>query len=114
MPRGPIAPAQRIHFFEVIAMLLIGVAPVLLVTPWFAWRYRFSGSARYTPKWSFSWPLEIAIWGIPFATVIVLAVWLWQNSHARDPYAPLRSTEPPAVAMRVYVCSMRAPPTLTW
>ena len=76
-------------------MLLIVVAPVLIVTPWFAWRYRYGGSARYTPKWSFSWPLEIAIWGIPFAIVIVLAVWLWQNAHALDPYRPLPSAEPP-------------------
>jgi cytochrome o ubiquinol oxidase subunit II len=37
-------------------MLLIVVAPVLVVTPFFAWRYRYGGSARYTPKWSFSWP----------------------------------------------------------
>lgn len=89
------AAAQRVHFFEIIVMLLIVVAPVLLVTPWFAWRYRYGGSARYTPKWSFSWPLEMAIWGIPFAIVIVLAVWLWDNAHALDPYRPLPSTEPP-------------------
>jgi len=95
MPHGPIAAAQRVHFFEIIVMLLIVVAPVLLVTPWFAWRYRYGGSARYTPKWSFSWPLEIAIWGIPFAIVIVLAVWLWENTHALDPYRPIASTEPP-------------------
>jgi cytochrome o ubiquinol oxidase subunit 2 len=90
-----VAAAQRVHFFEIIAMLLIVVTPVLVVTPWFAWRYRYGGSARYTPKWSFSWPLEIAIWGIPLAVVIVLAVWLWENAHALDPYKPLPSSEPP-------------------
>lgn len=76
-------------------MLLIVVAPVLLATPYFAWRYRYGGSARYTPRWSFSWPLEIAIWGLPLAIVVVLAVWLWQNTHALDPYAPLPSAGPP-------------------
>jgi cytochrome o ubiquinol oxidase subunit II len=76
-------------------MLLIVVAPVLVATPLFAWRYRYGGSARYTPKWSFSWPLEIVIWGIPLAVVVVLAVWVWQNTHALDPYAPLPSTQPP-------------------
>lgn len=95
MPHGPVAAAQRVHFFEIIVMLLIVVAPVLIVTPWFAWRYRYGGSARYTPKWSFSWPLEIAIWGIPFAIVVVLAIWLSENAHALDPYRPLPSTEPP-------------------
>jgi cytochrome o ubiquinol oxidase subunit II len=76
-------------------MLLIVVAPVLLVAPFFAWRYRYGGSARYTPKWSFSWPLEIVIWGIPAAIAVVLAVWLWRNTHALDPYAPLPSKQPP-------------------
>jgi cytochrome o ubiquinol oxidase subunit 2 len=95
VPHGPIAAAQRTHIIEVVAMLLIVVAPVLIVTPYFAWRYRYGGSARYTPKWSFSWPLEIAIWGIPLAIVVVLSVWLWENTHALDPYAPLPSAEPP-------------------
>ena len=100
MPHGPIAAAQRHHFIEVVAMLLIVVAPVLLVTPYFAWRYRYGGSARYRPKWSFSWPLEIAVWGIPLAIVIVLAVWLWTSTHRLDPYAPLPSAEP---ALRIEV-----------
>lgn len=76
-------------------MLLIVVGPVLLVAPYFAWRYRYGAAARYTPKWSFSWPLEIVIWGIPFAIVIVLSIWLWVSAHALDPYKPLPSTEPP-------------------
>lgn len=76
-------------------MLLIVVAPVLLVAPFFAWRYRYGAAARYTPKWAFSWPLEIAIWGLPFSIVIVLSIWLWRSAHALDPYKPLPSTEPP-------------------
>lgn len=95
VPHGVVAAAQRFHFLEVVAMVLIVVAPVLLVAPFFAWRYRYGGSARYTPKWSFYWPLEIAIWGIPVAIVVVLAVWLWENTHNLDPYAPLPSTRPP-------------------
>ena len=42
----------------------------------------------------FSWPLEIAVWGVPFGIVIMLAVWLWQNTQALDPYAPLSSAQP--------------------
>jgi cytochrome o ubiquinol oxidase subunit 2 len=95
VPYGPIAAAQRVHFFEVVALLLFVVGPVLAVAPFFAWRYRYGGSARYTPKWSFSWPLEIFVWGGPIAIVTVLAVWLWQSAHALDPYAPLRSKQPP-------------------
>ena len=100
VPYGPIAAAQREHFFEVVALLLFVVGPVLLVAPYFAWRYRYGGSARYTPHWSFSWPLEFFVWGGPIVIVIVLAVWLWQSTHALDPYAPLQSKQPP---MRVEV-----------
>lgn len=95
-PQGPVAAAQRGHFIAVILLLLIVVVPVLVLTPWFAWRYRYgNASAPYRPHWSFSWPLEIAIWGIPFALVIVLAVWLWQTAVALDPYTSLASAEPP-------------------
>lgn len=77
-------------------LLLIVVVPVLVLTPWFAWRYRYGNvRASYRPHWSFSWPLEIAIWGIPFALVTVLAVWLWQTAVALDPYTPLVSAEQP-------------------
>ena len=94
-PQGPIAAAQRIHFFEIVLLVMIVVLPVLLLTPFFAWRYRYGNAAsRYTPTWSFSWPLEIAVWGVPFGIVIMLAVWLWQNTQALDPYAPLSSAQP--------------------
>ncbi|MGH8261281.1 MAG: cytochrome ubiquinol oxidase subunit II [Steroidobacteraceae bacterium] len=95
-PHGPIAAAQRAHLIEVVLLLLIVVLPVLILTPILAWRYRYGGSARYTPRWSFYWPLELLVWGVPVAIVAVLAVWLWQNTKALDPYAPLASaTEPP-------------------
>ena len=95
-PQGPVAAAQRTHFIGVVLLVLIVVLPVLILTPLFAWRYRYRNtSAPYTPKWSFSWPLEFAIWGIPVAIVVVLAVWLWQSTHALDPYAPISSEKPP-------------------
>jgi cytochrome o ubiquinol oxidase subunit II len=95
-PQGPIAAIQRIHLFEIFLLVMIVVLPVLVLTPLFAWRYRYSNeSTRYTPNWSFSWPLEIAIWGVPFGIVSVLAVLLWQDTQALDPYAPISSARPP-------------------
>ncbi|MGH7087891.1 MAG: hypothetical protein ACREFQ_03235, partial [Stellaceae bacterium] len=94
-PQGSIAAAQRAHLIEVVLLLLIVVLPVLVLAPIFAWRYRYGGSSPYTPKWSFSWPLEFVVWGIPIAIVVVLAIWLWQSTKALDPYAPLSSTRPP-------------------
>ncbi len=93
-PHGPVAAAQRGYFIDIILILLIVVLPVLLLTPVLAWRYRYRNtSASYRPKWSFSWPLEIIVWGVPFGIVIVLAIWLWRGTHALDPYAPISAGE---------------------
>ena len=95
-PQGPVAAAQRTHLIDVVLLMLIVVLPVLVLTPFLAWHYRYrNASSPYTPHWSFSWPLEIAIWGIPIGIVAVLGVCLWINAQALDPYAPLSSDKPP-------------------
>jgi cytochrome o ubiquinol oxidase subunit 2 len=77
---------------------------VLILTPLIAWRYRRTNDAsRYTPNWTFSRPLEFAIWGVPVAIVAVLAVLLWRNTEALDPYRPLTLDEPP---LRVQVVGL--------
>jgi len=100
-PQGPIAAVQRAHLIDVALLLLIVVLPVLILTPIIAWRYRLNGSARYMPRWSFSRPLEFVIWGVPVAIVVVLAVWLWQNTRQLDPYAPLASASGPPLRVDV-------------
>ena len=100
-PQGPVADMQRLHFFEVLGLLAIFVAlPVFLVTPWFAWRYRYGASPRYTPKWSFYGPLDIACWAGPMVIVALLGSLLWGSTHALDPYKGLASGQP---ALRVEV-----------
>ncbi len=101
-PQGPIAAIQRWHFFEVLVVLVALVAvPIFLLTPWFAWRYRYGAkTSRYTPKWSSFWPLEVATWGGPVVIVAVLAIILWRDTHAIDPYKPLASNTP---ALRIQV-----------
>jgi cytochrome o ubiquinol oxidase subunit 2 len=95
-PQGPVAAAQRTHFIGIVLIALIVVLPVIVLTPLFAWRYRYGNrSAPYTPQWKFSWPLEFVIWGVPFAIVIGLAVWLWRSTIALNPYAPLASHATP-------------------
>jgi cytochrome o ubiquinol oxidase subunit II len=102
-PHGPIAAMQRGHLIEVVALLMVVVLPVLILTPLCAWRFRYtSWWATYRPRWSFSWPLEILVWGVPFAIVILLAIWLWKDSEALDPYAPIVSQAAP---LRVQVVS---------
>lgn len=101
-PQGPVASAQRWHFVEALAVLVVFVAiPVFVLTPWFLWRYRYGAkSSRYTPKWNFSAPLEIALWAGPVVIVALLAIIVWRDTHALDPYKPLASDQP---ALRVQV-----------
>ncbi|MEO5696709.1 MAG: hypothetical protein ABIQ60_06185 [Burkholderiaceae bacterium] len=101
-PQGPIAAAQRLHFFEVICFLLIVVLPVLVLTPWFAWRYRLGNrKSRYTPRWGFALGLELLVWGVPIAIAVALAVLLLlRSTTVLDPYKALASDRP---ALRVQV-----------
>ncbi len=101
-PQGPVAEGQRWHFFEAISVLVIFVAvPVFVLTPWFAWRYRYGAkTSRYTPKWNYSRLLEITAWSGPVVIVVLLAVIVWRDTRALDPYKPLVSDKR---ALRVQV-----------
>lgn len=101
-PQGPVAAAQRHHFFEVLIVLLVFVAiPVFVLTAGFLWRYRFGAkTSRYAPNWDYSAFLEIASWAGPVVIVVALAIMVWRDTHALDPYEPLASDQP---ALRVQV-----------
>jgi cytochrome o ubiquinol oxidase subunit II len=80
---------------SVYAMLLV-VIPVILLTLFVAWRYRASNkNATYAPKWAHSTGIEIAIWAIPSAIILFLAVLTWKTTHELDPYKPLESDVKP-------------------
>ena len=101
-PQGPVAAAQRLHFFELLILLLVFVAiPVFVLTAGFLWRYRFGAkSSRYAPNWHYSRFLEIVSWSGPVVIVVLLSIIVWRDTHALDPYKPLASDQP---ALRVQV-----------
>ncbi|PRY93798.1 cytochrome o ubiquinol oxidase subunit 2 [Hasllibacter halocynthiae] len=96
-PAGPVAASQRDHLIFVTGMTMIAIVPVLVLVPLIIWRYhRRKGSGRYTPHdhlyrpdWQFSGPLEVVMWGVPFAIVAVLGWGLWHDTMRFDPYKPL-------------------------
>jgi cytochrome o ubiquinol oxidase subunit 2 len=96
-PQGPVATAQRTHFWWVLGILAIFVAgPILLLLPIFAWRYRYaSKTARYTPRWDYSAGLEIMSWSGPVVIVAALAFFVWRDTHRLDPYKPVVSAQTP-------------------
>ncbi len=95
-PKGLVAAEDRHLFVIVVLLMLIVVVPVIVLTPFFAWRYRRrNGQAVYRPNWDFSWTLEILIWGGPALIVAVLGVMLWTETHQLDPYRALSSDQAP-------------------
>ena len=96
-PQGPVADAQRWHFYEVLGVMAVLVAgPIFLLLPFFAWRYRYGAKAsRYTPKWQYSKLLEIMSWSGPIVIVAILAFFVWRDAHRLDPYQPLTSDQAP-------------------
>lgn len=89
-PSGDIAMQQRdLIVVSTILMLLI-IVPVILLTLFFAWRYRQSNTAaRYDPEWHHSTGLEVIIWSAPLAIIIALGAITWVSTHKLDPYRPL-------------------------
>ena len=89
-PSGDIA-AQQGHLIVVSTLLmLLIIVPVIVLTLFFAWRYRQSNTeARYEPDWDHSTSLELVIWGGPLLIIIALGLLTWISTHTLDPYRPL-------------------------
>ncbi|HET7345830.1 MAG TPA: ubiquinol oxidase subunit II [Acidobacteriaceae bacterium] len=93
---GPIGSTERDLIFLAIALMLIVVVPVIVLTIYFAWRYRASNTeAAYTPDWGFSGKIELGMWLIPCCIVAVLATVAWISAHRLDPYKPIDTAVKP-------------------
>ncbi|MEO0484734.1 MAG: ubiquinol oxidase subunit II [Pseudomonadota bacterium] len=89
-PAGDVASQQGDLIIYATVMMCLVIIPVMALTVFFAWQYRASNQrARYEPEWSHSISLEIVIWAVPLAIIIVLAGLTWVATHRLDPYADL-------------------------
>ena len=103
-PAGPVASAQRELFFWIVGLSMVVVLPVLLLTPWLLWRYRYGQQqSAYRPRWEFSLPMEVLSWGVPVLVVILLGVLTWERTHQLDPYRPFPG---PAPALEVQAIAL--------
>ena len=103
-PKGDVGMHEKNLILIALGLMSVVVIPVIVLTLWFAWRYRASNTkATYAPKWSHSTKIEPAMWGIPCVIIAILAVITWRSTHQLDPYKPLVSDVKPvtieAVAM---------------
>jgi len=95
-PKGSVGVAERDLIATSTWAMLIVVIPVILMTLFFAWRYRASNrNAEYRPGWTHSTAVEIAVWTIPALIILFLAVLTWRTTHELDPYRPLESQVKP-------------------
>lgn len=94
-PKGPIALAERDLLFDAFYVMMIVIVPIIILTLWFAWRYRASNtSAQYAPTWANSVKIDAFVWSIPAIIVIALGVLLWRSTYKLDPYRPIENAGP--------------------
>lgn len=95
-PKGNIGAQEKDLILLALGLMLLVVIPVIVLTLWFAWRYRETNTkATYAPNWSHSTRIEIVVWSIPCIIVAFLAILIWETTHALDPYRPLKSDVAP-------------------
>ncbi|CAB9495837.1 MULTISPECIES: ubiquinol oxidase subunit II [Alteromonas] len=89
-PKGQVGMDEKNLIILCTILMLIVVVPVIVLTLYFAWKYRASRDFEiYTPKWAHSTKIEAIVWSIPILIVISLSVITWRSTHALDPYSPL-------------------------
>jgi cytochrome o ubiquinol oxidase subunit II len=89
-PHGDVAVQQAHLIIQSTLLMLLVIVPVIILTLWFAYRYRASNKdAPYTPDWDHSTRLELVIWGVPLLIIIALGAITWISTHKLDPYRPL-------------------------
>lgn len=95
-PKGSIGLAEKSLIGTATFTMLIVVVPVILMTLWFAWRYRASNRhAKYAPKWAHSTAIEVVIWTVPSIIILCLGILTWKTTHELDPYKPIESAVKP-------------------
>jgi len=95
-PTGQVGLEQRNLIITATLLMLLVVVPVIVMTFLFAWKYRASNkNAVYTPKWSHSTKIEVAVWTIPVLIIIALGYITYKSTHSLDPYRPIESDVKP-------------------
>ena len=95
-PKGQVAADEKSLIITATLLMLVVVIPVILLTLYFAWKYRESNTeATYTPDWSYSHRIEAVVWAVPIVIILVLGTITWKSTHELDPYKPLESSVKP-------------------
>lgn len=89
-PSGDIAKQQADLILISTALMLVIIIPVMVLTLYFAWKYRESNTeAEYLPDWHHSNKIEFWVWFAPVVIIIILGAITWIYTHRLDPYKPI-------------------------
>jgi cytochrome o ubiquinol oxidase subunit 2 len=89
-PKGQIGIDEKNLIIIATVLMLLVVIPVIVMTLYFAWKYRDTQTHEiYAPKWAHSNKIEAFVWAVPILIVIILGVITWQSTHRLDPYKPI-------------------------
>ncbi|MGG5574599.1 ubiquinol oxidase subunit II [Vibrio diazotrophicus] len=91
-PKGLVGVREKELIITSLLLMLIVVIPVILMTIYFAYKYRASNTeVEYAPEWSHSTKIELVVWTIPIIIIAILAVITWRSTHELEPSVPLKS-----------------------
>ncbi|PHZ60165.1 ubiquinol oxidase subunit II [Photobacterium leiognathi] len=95
-PKGSIGVQEKELIIKALLLMLIVVIPVILMTIYFAYRYRESNTdEEYAPDWSHSTKIEVVVWTIPIIIIAILATITWRSTHELEPSKPIVSDAKP-------------------
>ena len=94
-PHGPIGQHEYDLILTAFIIMLIPVLPVIVMTLWFAWRYRATRTEVTSPRGWSEHAIEAVVWAVPTAIVIALGTLTWVTTHQLDPYKPIASATKP-------------------
>lgn len=95
-PKGIIGVQIKELILTALVLMLIVVIPVILMTVYFAYRFRASNhNEKYIPDWAHSNKIEFVVWTVPIIIIIILATITWRSTHRLEPSKPFSGmTEP--------------------
>lgn len=89
-PKGQIGIDEKNLIIIATVLMLLVVIPVIVMTLYFAWKYRDTQNHEiYAPKWAHSNKIEAVVWAVPIVIVLILGVLTWKSTQDLDPYKPL-------------------------
>lgn len=95
-PKGQVGVDEKHLIIVATLLMLIVVIPVIVMTLYFAWKYREGRDQEiYAPKWAHSTTIELVVWFVPIVIVLVLGAVTWVSTQALDPYKPLEHDAKP-------------------